>query len=831
MNRAGTTTWVEPPAPRAELLYEPIERLLAEVLAGVLQYPDIPPDSHFFDELGADSLLMAQFCARLRRRGGPSVSMREVYAHPTLRRLAAAVHSAAATARPTVRRAAPAPAEAPAGRGRILLCGALQGLFYLGYTYLALLAGIQGFQLLVGEAQGSERLLRLVLFASAAFVVAGAVPIAAKWLLVGRWTARRMRLWSLDHLRLWIVKTLLWSNPVVHLLIGSPLYGPYLRALGARIGPRAVIQSHHVPVCTDLLSIGADAVVRREVAMLCYRAQAGGLETGPVQIGERAWIGEMTVLEIDSAVGDGAQLGHSSALLRGQRVPAGERWHGSPAQPTRTDHRRAGEWPGSDWRRSLYAISQLVGILLVCAPLLEGGLGLLYLAVAAQAEALDPTLRSAAGVLGTRGLLLEGLAFATLLFFGLLLLGLLLTGLVPRLLSPLVPPERDLPLYGLRWSAHCLIAALGRQKFLTVLFGDSSYIVHFLGWTGMRLRPLVQTGSNFGSEVVARQPRLSSVGRGTMVADGLSLINDDVSSTAFRVSGTTIGPRNFIGNYVGYPAGGRTADDCLLAIKVMVPLDGPLRRGVGLLGSPPFEIPRSVERDSRFDHLRSGPALAAALAAKNRFNLHTMVLFLLTRWLGVYLIVLIDLAAIEWFFETWAHALMALLFALSAFVAAVYFALVARAFEAIGPAPPALCSIYHRDFWWVERLWKLHPIRLFHLFDGTPFKSLIWRLMGVRIGRGVFDDGVHISEPLLTRIGDGCVLNHNSKIQCDSQEDGTYKSGPAELGAHCTLGVGAFVHYGVRLGDGAVLAADAFLMKGEEMPAGAHWAGNPAREN
>jgi len=40
-----------------------------------------------------------------------------------------------------------------------------------------------------------------------------------------------------------------------------------------------------------------------------------------------------------------------------------------------------------------------------------------------------------------------------------------------------------------------------------------------------------------------------------------------------------------------------------------------------LLGAPCFEIPRSVERDSRFDHLRTGEALRRGLAAKNRYNL------------------------------------------------------------------------------------------------------------------------------------------------------------------------------------------------------------------
>ena len=99
-------------------------------------------------------------------------------------------------------------------------------------------------------------------------------------------------------------------------------------------------------------------------------------------------------------------------------------------------------------------------------------------------------------------------------------------------------------------------------------------------------------------------PYLSRVGSGTMVADGLSIINADFSSTSFRVSRTTIGAHNFLGNHIAYPRQSRTGDNCLLATKVMVPIDGKVRENVGLLGSPSFEIPRTVERDSRFDHLQ-----------------------------------------------------------------------------------------------------------------------------------------------------------------------------------------------------------------------------------
>src|SRR5437867_26199 len=773
---------------------------------------------------------MAHFCARVRKRGNlPPVSMKDVYAHPTIRSLAAAVADLAPR---SAKSAAAAALElpTPTSTREYVLCGALQALFYLGYCYLAALAAAQGYEWISAGSGGVEIYLRLVLFSGAGFLVVCTVPIAAKWLLIGRWEPQQIRIWSLAYVCFWIVKTLIRSNPGVHLFVGSPLYGLYLRALGAKVGPRVVIFSRRIPVCTDLLTIGAGTVIRRESSFLCYRAQAGRIEIGPVTLGRDVYVGEWSVLDIDTSMGDGAQLGHASALHSGQAVPAGERWHGSPALRTDTDYVRVAPARCGRLRRAAYAALTLIGVLFLCAPLLEGGLSLLFLGVSSLVEMLDPSVQSSTGALTAWGILTEALAFSVVLFFGAALVGLLAVGTVPRVLSVFIKPDTVYPLYGFRYAVHRIIAGLCRQRLLTVLFGDSSYIVHFLSWVGYRLSPVVQTGSNFGSEVRTTNPFLTSIGSGTMVADGLNMINDEVSSTSFRVSRVAIGRRNFVGNYVTFPSGARTADNCLLAIKVMVPIDGKTREGVGLLGSPPFEIPRSVERDSRFDHLRTGEALRRGLAAKNRFNLRTIGIFLLTRWLGVFLIVLIDLAALELFYDVLAHAVMAALFALSAVVAAVYYALVARCFEALGPPPPAICSIYEPDFWWVERLWKLHPIKFFHIFDGTPFKSVLWRLIGARIGKRVFDDGVFISEPTLTAIGDECVLNHYSIIQCESQEDGTYKSGSTTLGAGCALGVGAFVNYGVTMGGGAVLAAHSFLMKGETVPPCARWGGNPARE-
>ena len=83
------------------------------------------------------------------------------------------------------------------------------------------------------------------------------------------------------------------------------------------------------------------------------------------------------------------------------------------------------------------------------------------------------------------------------------------------------------------------------------------------------------------------------------------------------------------------------------------------------------------------------------------------------------------------------------------------------------------------------------------VFNGTPFKNLIWRMLGVRIGRRVFDDGCFMTERSFMTIGERSTLNAGSIVQCHSQEDGAFKSDRSVVGAGSTLGVNAFVHYGV----------------------------------
>ncbi|MFE2013588.1 Pls/PosA family non-ribosomal peptide synthetase [Streptomyces sp. NPDC059491] len=812
-----------------------VEELLGRLLAEVAGLESVAPESDFFQDLGADSLLMAHFCARVRKQSGlPSLSMRDVYRHPTIRGLSIALTASPVTHPPDRPRVphettAVPPAcdahEAPPaalGRPRVLVCGAVQLLTYLVYSLLLAALVTGGYAWIAAGDGPLDDYLRSVAFGAAALLILCALPILAKWLLIGRWKPGRIRIWSFGYMRFWLVKTLVRANPLV-LTVGTPLYSFYLRALGAHLGRGVTVLSRTVPVCTDLLSVGDHTVVRKDSRISCYRARGSVIETGPVTLGRGVVVSESTVLDIGTVMADGSQLGHASSLHAGQSVPRGEHWHGSPAQPCDSDFQGVDAAPCGSVRRAVHGVGQVLVATAVVAPLAVGGLDVLLSKTPQLAAVLEP----GPAALSDPGFYGDLLAFTALVLLGGLLIALLLLPVVSRLAGRIVVPGRIYPLYGFHHAVHRLATVLTNRRSLTRLFGDSAAVVHYLRWIGYDLSRVEQTGSNFGTVVKHESPLMSRVGRGTMIADGLSLMNADYSSTSFRVSPTRIGAHSFLGNLIAYPARARTGDNCLLATKVMVPVDGKIRENVGLLGSPSFEIPRSVLRDHSFDEVRTEDELARRLAAKSRHNALTMAWYLLTTWFYLFLLTLLFAGAADLYQQAglWVFALANAVL-LPCTIA--YGVLVERVVTLFGPLGPLFCSIYDVRFWRRERYWKVPAEAYLRVLNGTPFKSAVWRMLGVRVGKGVFDDGCSLPERSMVTIGAGSTLNAGSVVQCHSQEDGAFKSEPSVLGPDTTLGVGAFVHYGVEIGARALLETDSFLMKGETVPDGGRWAGNPA---
>jgi len=814
---AGTAGTYVPPA-------NATEEVIATTLASLLKIERVSVEDHFFDALGANSLLMAQFSSRLRETtGSAGISMRDIYLFPTVRQLAA--HVAAETIAPPNPAAAEPVAALRAPAWQYYLCGAAQLAWILGYAASLVYVGVTALGWTLDATGFSELYLR-GLFAGAGFLLLlVGLPVLLKWLLVGRWTARKFPIWGFAYFRFWLVKSLLRANPMV-LLAGSPLYLVYLRALGMKIGRNVVIASASVPVCTDLVTVGDNTIIHKEVRFSGYRARAGAIETGPITIGARAFVAEATVLDIDTVMGNDTQLGMTSSLQRGQRVPDGQRYQGSPAQETTVNYNSLPPLPVSGFRRVLFSLLQLVVVFGV-APLLPA---LLYL--------ISPALTKLVGdTIGTDTLGLDlpaslGVAFGVslVLYAGTLLVGLVGIGLLPRLANLFLRPGQIYPLYGFHHFMFGAVTRLSNSKGFNRLFGDSSAIVHYLSFIGQDLGRMRQTGSNFGTNQKHESPFLCAVGSGTLVADGLAMVNADISNAAVRLSQATIGADNYLGNNIFFPAGARTGANVLLATKVAVPIEGPLRENVGLLGSPAFEIPRSVRRDQQFAALATGPEFTRRLKAKNRSNFGTALIFVAVRWALAFFGVLAVLAAIaaQDLLGTWAFALAAVAML---FVVAGVSILAERLSLGFGQLVPRYCSIYDPYFWRHELHWKLSDSTEFMApFNGTPFKPVLWRLMGVRIGRQVFDDGASMSERTLIEIGDYVTLGEAATLQPHTLEDGAFKSDRIVIGHGASIGGNAFVNYGVEIGEGAVLMADSFLMKGATMPAGSLWGGNPANQ-
>ncbi len=830
-------------APAEETTATAVQDRLAEVLAGVLGTEQVAAGDDFFHDLGADSLVMAKFCARVRKQPDlPQVSMKEIYSNPNISALAAALQippqqDKEVEPSPAVASVPETPPPMDARTWEYVTCGALQVLVYICSCLFAGFITVVGYLWLFPDAGPGNHnwvshgtpfwdlYLRSIAYAGATFVLLCILPVAAKWIFIGRFRPREIRIWSMAYFRFWLVKALMRTSPL-SLMAGSPLTTFYLRAMGAKVGRNVMIMTNRLPICTDLLTIGEGTVIRKDAMLNGYRAHGGVIQMGGVTLGREVTIGEGSVLDINTSMGDRSQLGHRSTLYTGQAVPEGERWHGSPGRPGGADYATVDPTPYRPWRRGWFGFSQLLGTIGLGRTMWGLVIALVVLADPNVAALLEPQELA----FNDWVFYADAAAYAGLGVLGGTAVALVLVTTLPGLVQLAVKPGTVYPLFGLRDAAARAVAKMTNSRMLGQLFGDSSYVVNYVRAIGYQQPQVQQSGSNFGTGFKHDNPFLSTIGTGTMIADGVSFMNTDYSATSFKVSGVTIGAHNYLGNAVLYPAGARTGDNCLLATKVMVPIDGPVRQDVGLLGSPPFEIPRSVLRDTLPEEYRSPARLRRDLSAKNRHNLRTMALWMLARWFNATVALLAMFAGLELSDQFGFLAISA-----SFVVMLVLGVLVPVGIQHLATGfrrlRPQLCSIYNPYFWWHERYWKLQAqSRYLALFNGTPFKALIWRLLGVRIGSRVFDDGCAVIERTLVTIGSRCTLNNGATIQSHSQEDGMFKSDYNVVGDDVTLGVAAFVHYGVTIEDGAVVAADSFVMKGTTLPRGTLWGGNPAEE-
>ncbi|WP_370937691.1 Pls/PosA family non-ribosomal peptide synthetase [Amycolatopsis sp. cg13] len=130
-------------------------------------------------------------------------------------------------------------------------------------------------------------------------------------------------------LRKWVTDKLLGASLAATNSLYSTLYTPgWLRALGARIGPRAEVSTAS-QLDPGLLTLGAESFVADMAAVGAATYCHGQVAVGRTTVGTRSFLGNASFLRSGATVGDGCLIGvHTAAPADGS--PDGTSWLGTP---------------------------------------------------------------------------------------------------------------------------------------------------------------------------------------------------------------------------------------------------------------------------------------------------------------------------------------------------------------------------------------------------------------------------------------------------------------------------------------------------------------------
>ncbi|MEU8589202.1 Pls/PosA family non-ribosomal peptide synthetase [Streptomyces sp. NPDC048664] len=168
-------------------------------------------------------------------------------------------------------------------------------------------------------------------------LLAGAVSVVMKWLLVGRHRTGEHPLWS----------SFVWRNELADTFVevlavpwlagavpGTSLMNLWLRGLGARIGRGVWVDSYWLPEA-DLVTLEDGATVNRGCVLQTHLFHDRILRTDTVVLREGATLGPGGIVLPGSTVGARTTLGPASLVMAAESVPDDTRWLGNPIEAWR----------------------------------------------------------------------------------------------------------------------------------------------------------------------------------------------------------------------------------------------------------------------------------------------------------------------------------------------------------------------------------------------------------------------------------------------------------------------------------------------------------------
>ena len=179
--------------------------------------------------------------------------------------------------------------------------------------------------------------------AAAIFMIAGvvnsllmfALSVTFKWLAMGVYKPIMKPMWSWWAMRTEAVAVFyggLSSKVLMDYLRGTPFLPWMYRFYGMKTGKGIYMNTCDLTEF-DCIKLGDFAVINMQVELQTHLYEDRVMKVGRIDIGKGATVGAGTTILYDTKIEDFAQLGPLSLLMKGETIPTGTVWSGSPTQP------------------------------------------------------------------------------------------------------------------------------------------------------------------------------------------------------------------------------------------------------------------------------------------------------------------------------------------------------------------------------------------------------------------------------------------------------------------------------------------------------------------
>jgi non-ribosomal peptide synthetase-like protein len=754
---------------------------LGERWAEVLGTPPAGPGADFF-AAGGGSLAAARLVSLVRAEH-PTVSVGDVYHHPTVAALAARLDELAGDHRPS-RAVPPVPRRAAVVQTLAML--PLLTLVGLRWTVvLAAVGNVLGYPWTVSWWLVGAGWLLLFSPPGRLAIAAGGARLLLRGVRPGTYPRG-----GGVHLRLWAAEALAERSGATE-LAGSWLTH-YARALGARIAEG--VDLHSLPPVTGMLKIGRGAAVEPEVDLSGTWVDGDVVHIGKIRVGAGATVGARSTLLPGARIGKRAEVAPGSGVLGS--VPTGQRWSGVPAVK---DGRAAHRWPAARPARPRVwsAVYDVTSVTLGLLPVLSALPALWLMTVFLGAT---PTLGAA-------------LAAVPAVTCAWLVTHALVTLVSVRLLG-----------IGLRAGHHPVRGRVAWQAWTTLRLMDSARSLLFPLYAGLItpvwLRALgMRVGRGVEASTVVALPAMTTVGDGAFLADDTMVAAYELGGGWLRIAAVRVGKRAFVGNS-GMAAPGRSVPKRGL-VGVLSAAPKRAKAGSSYLGMPPMKLPRVA---AAADAGRTYEPARRLLVGRALVELCRVVPVMCSVALAV--LVLAGLAVLGF---PLALLLGGVLLAGAGVVACAV--AVAAKWLLVGRFRARNHPLWSSAVWrgeladtFVEVLavpWLVGAV------GGTPLMSWWLRALGARVGRGVWCDSYWLPEADLVRLGDGATVNKGCVVQTHLFHDRILRMDHVTLAEGATLGPHGIVLPGTTVGAHTCVGPASLVMAGEQVPAGTRWLGNP----